>query len=109
MDFMAIFDRWFLLHFWVTFFYGDNSFTLLQAFAILHTRSDRVDYVVCVCVSKNDKQLIYIGFGQGIRRSVFSVAAILGPLWAGGSLVFSTYYILLGVPCGLLLFILVSL
>ena len=44
------------------------------------------------------------GFGQGIRRSVFSTAAILGPLWAGGTVSFS-YYILLGVPCGLLLFV----
>ena len=48
------------------------------------------------------------GFGQGIRRSVFSTAAILGPLWAGGTVSFS-YYVLLGVPCGLLLFVTVCL
>ena len=39
-----------------------------------------------------------------------SLAAILGPLWAGGAAVsnsqgalFSNYYALFGVPCGLLL------
>jgi len=46
------------------------------------------------------------GFGQGIRRSVFSIAAILGPLWAGGTVAIgNSYYVLLGVPCGLLVFI----
>ena len=44
------------------------------------------------------------GFGQGIRRSVFSTAAILGPLWAGSTVSLS-YYVLLAVPCGLLLFV----
>lgn len=48
------------------------------------------------------------GFGQGIRRSILSVAAILGPLWAGGSVAFSNYYVLFGVLCGLLVFTLVS-
>ena len=48
------------------------------------------------------------GVGQGLRRSVFSVAAILGPLWAGGALAFDTYYILLGVPLTLLISVTVS-
>ena len=47
------------------------------------------------------------GFGQGVRRSIFSIAAILGPLWAGGTVGLSTYYILLGVPLGLLVGIMV--
>ncbi len=46
------------------------------------------------------------GFGQGVRRSLFSVAAILGPLWAGGSVTIS-YYILMGVPLGMLVIVLV--
>ena len=50
--------------------------------------------------------IICVGFGQGIRRSLFSVAAILGPLWAGGSVNIS-YYVLMGVPLGLLLLVLV--
>ncbi|XP_064404675.1 uncharacterized protein LOC135349939 [Halichondria panicea] len=42
------------------------------------------------------------GFGQGFRRSCFSVGAILGALWAGGAGSFgSTYYVLLGVPAAL--------
>jgi ceroid-lipofuscinosis MFS transporter 7 len=48
------------------------------------------------------------GIGQGFRRSMFSVAAILGPLWAGSALAFRTYYVLLGVPVALLAFVVVS-
>ena len=48
------------------------------------------------------------GIGQGFRRSMFSVAAILGPLWAGSALAFRTYYVLLGVPVALLAFVMVS-
>ncbi len=49
------------------------------------------------------------GFGQGFRRSCFSVGAILGPLWAGGAVSFGkTYYVLLGVPAGLYMMMLVS-
>ncbi len=33
---------------------------------------------------------------------MISVAAILGPLWAGGALAFDNYYVLLAVPLGLL-------
>ena len=47
-----------------------------------------------------------IGFGQGFRRSVFAVAAILGPLWVGGSFRISCY-LLFGVPLGLLVVIMV--
>ena len=47
------------------------------------------------------------GFGQGVRKSMFSVAAIMGPLWAGGSVSIS-YYILLGVPLALLGIVMVS-
>jgi ceroid-lipofuscinosis MFS transporter 7 len=47
------------------------------------------------------------GIGQGFRRSMFSVAAILGPLWAGSALAFQTYYVLLGVPVALLAFVMV--
>lgn len=50
----------------------------------------------------------HIGIGQGLRRSVFSVAAILGPLWAGGAVAFSTYYVLLAVPLALIIFITVG-
>jgi len=49
----------------------------------------------------------HTGVGQGIRRSLFSIAAILGPLWAGGAVAFDTYYVLLGVPLGLLLLLMV--
>ncbi len=60
----------------------------------------------------SDHTVSLSGFGQGIRRSTFSLAAILGPLWAGGSGtkgdLFSNYYVWLAVPCGLLLFSLVS-
>lgn len=56
--------------------------------------------------------MIAVGFGQGIRKSTFSLAAILGPLWAGGAgakgALFSHYYVLFGVPCGLLLLVVVS-
>lgn len=52
--------------------------------------------------------LLTAGIGQGLRRSVFSLAAILGPLWAGGALAFTTYYILLGVPLALLTFLTVG-
>ena len=48
------------------------------------------------------------GIGQGLRRSILSTAAILGPLWAGGALGLSTYYILLAVPLALLIFVTVS-
>ena len=51
---------------------------------------------------------MHSGFGQGVRRSVLSIAAILGPLWAGGGFAFDNYYILLTVPFGLLLLLLVS-
>ena len=47
-----------------------------------------------------------IGFGQGFRRSVFAVAAILGPLWVGGSFRIS-WYLLFGVPLGLLVVLMV--
>lgn len=64
---------------------------------------------------QNGYTFLAAGFGQGIRRSIFSLAAIMGPLWAGGSAVnsenealFSNYYVLFGVPCGLLLLVLVS-
>lgn len=43
-----------------------------------------------------------------MRRSFFSIAAILGPLWTGGALAFDNYYTLLGVPLGLLLITVVS-
>ena len=49
------------------------------------------------------------GVGQGIRRSIFSISAILGPLWAGGAVAFDTYYILFGVPLGLLVLVMVGL
>lgn len=49
----------------------------------------------------------HAGFGQGIRRSVFSTAAILGPLWAGSSGTVN-YYILLGTPFGLILLVTVG-
>ena len=42
------------------------------------------------------------GIGQGIRRSIFSLSSIMGPLWAGAGLTLDTYYILLSVPLGLL-------
>ena len=60
------------------------------------------------CIQLNSSPL-HSGTGQGIRRSVFSIAAILGPLWAGGALAFNGYFILLGVPLGLVVFIMVSL
>lgn len=59
-------------------------------------------------MNNNFDPLIIAGIGQGIRRSVFSIAAILGPLWAGGALAFDTYYILLGVPLSLLTSVTVS-
>ncbi len=43
-----------------------------------------------------------------MRRSVFSVAAILGPLWAGGALSFDNYYTLLGVELAMVVFVMVS-
>ena len=53
--------------------------------------------------------MIFKGFGQGFRRSTFSFASILGPLWAGGAgargALFPNYYGLLGVSCGLLVFV----
>ena len=55
-----------------------------------------------------DPVRIPTGIGQGLRRSIFSIAAILGPLWAGGALDLGTYYILLAVPLALLIFVTVS-
>ena len=46
------------------------------------------------------------GFGQGLRRSTGSVAAILGPLWAGATL--HIYHVMLGVPLGILVGVMVS-
>ena len=48
---------------------------------------------------------MHTGVGQGIQRSLISIAAILGPLWAGGAVALDTYYALLGVPLGLLLLV----
>ena len=53
---------------------------------------------VCYC--------FFTGFGQGLRRSTGSVAAILGPLWAGAAL--HLYHVLLGVPLGILVGVVVS-
>ena len=50
--------------------------------------------------------LIIKGFGQGVRRSTGSIAAILGPLWAGASL--HLYQVLLGVHLGILTGLMVS-
>lgn len=47
------------------------------------------------------------GFGQGVRRSVFSIAYIMGPLWSGGTVGLGSYYLLLAVPCGLMASVLV--
>ena len=49
-----------------------------------------------------DRHNIYIGFGQGLRRSVGSLAAIIGPLWVGSTVSFGNYYLMYGVPSGLL-------
>lgn len=49
------------------------------------------------------------GFGQGVRRSVASVASIMGPLWAGAAMNgMTTYYLFYGVPLGLLILIIVN-
>ena len=42
------------------------------------------------------------GIGQGIRRSIFSLSSIMGPLWAGAGLTLDTYYVVVSVPLGLL-------
>ena len=58
----------------------------------------KVQYCVAIgyiCILK-----LIVGFGQGVRRSVGSIAAILGPLWAGASL--HLYHVLLGVHLGIL-------
>ena len=47
-----------------------------------------------------------LGFGQGVRRSVGSIAAILGPLWAASTFSINLY-ITFGVILGLLLLVLV--
>ena len=53
--------------------------------------------------------LYILGFGQGVRRSVESLAAIMGPLWAGAAFEFSTsYYPFYGVQIGVLLMVMVS-
>ena len=53
--------------------------------------------------------LYNLGFGQGVRRSVESLAAIMGPLWAGAAFEFSTtYYPFYGVQIGVLLMVMVS-
>lgn len=50
----------------------------------------------------------YVGFGQGVRRSVLALGSILGPLWAGGAITLSHYYVLLIVPCMLQSLVVVS-
>ena len=50
----------------------------------------------------------YLGFGQGIRRSVASLACIMGPLWAGSGFELyycCNYYPFFGVPLVLLIII----
>jgi ceroid-lipofuscinosis MFS transporter 7 len=50
------------------------------------------------------------GFGQGVRRSVGSLASIMGPIWAGASFSLSDvtrYYTFFGVPLLLVLVIIV--
>lgn len=48
------------------------------------------------------------GFGQGVRRSTESLAAILGGIWGGAVFDISySYYFYYGVPTGLLLLALV--
>ena len=56
---------------------------------------------------------IYIstGFGQGVRRSVASLSAIMGPLWAGAAFEMAPdfkFYPFYGVPLLLMVLILVS-
>ena len=51
------------------------------------------------------------GFGQGVRRSVGALAAIVGPLWSGASMEVVDeykYYPYFGVPLGLMVVIMVS-
>ena len=59
----------------------------------------------CLCVTFS--HLFSTGFGQGFRRSCFSVGAILGALWAGGAGSLY-YYVLLGVPAAMYVLMLVS-
>lgn len=48
----------------------------------------------------------FVGFSQGVRRSVGGLATILGPLWAGG--LTENMYIMLGVMMALLALLTVS-
>ena len=62
--------------------------------------------------ASEEKLIVYVvGFGQGVRRSVGSISAIMGPLWAGAAfeLVHDYhYYPFFGVPLALTILILVS-
>ena len=52
---------------------------------------------------------IVIGFGQGVRRSVGSLSAILGPLWAGSAFdIMDSLYLFYSVPLAFLVLIIVS-
>lgn len=49
------------------------------------------------------------GYGQGVRRSMESLAAIIGPLWSGTlSDTDPNYYLFFSLPSFLLFFVLVS-
>jgi hypothetical protein len=51
-----------------------------------------------------DVEMCFAGFGQGVRRSTESLAAILGGLWGGAVFEVSFgYYLLYGVPTILLI------
>lgn len=52
----------------------------------------------------------FLGFAQGVRRSVASLSCIMGPLWAGAAfemVPYAKYYPFFGLPLGLLILILV--
>ena len=52
----------------------------------------------------------FLGFAQGVRRSVSSLSCIMGPLWAGAAfemVPYAQYYPFFGVPLALLILILV--
>ena len=91
---------------WFADIWCARGFTLFQITTTKYSRYRHIIHVHAKFLLTSSTRMHHwmSGFGQGIRRSVFSTAAILGPLWAGGTVSFS-YYILLGVPCGLLVFV----
>lgn len=67
-------------------------------------------WVICSSLYSKILPMNIQGFGQGVRRSFESLAAVMGPLWAGAAFdLSSSYYPFYGVPLALVVMIIIML